>query len=209
MRMADGIKQKLFAWMMAHLADQYEAAMEPRKQKLFAGVAGRVLELGPGAGPNLKYLSPDLDYLGLEPNVYMHSYLEQAARDRHLKISLETLTLEAAHFPDQSFDVVISTLVLCSVPNLQQTLREIYRVLKPGGRFLFVEHVAAPEGTLLRHIQNGVRPLWQWIGDGCQTNRETAVAIESIGFSKVDYEAFNGPVPIAIVRPHIYGIATK
>ncbi|NJN23807.1 MAG: methyltransferase domain-containing protein [Acaryochloridaceae cyanobacterium RL_2_7] len=204
-----GLKQQFFAWMMANAAESYEAAIAPRKMKLFEGVSGRVLELGPGAGPNLRYFDANIDYVGIEPNLYMQPYLTQEAEKCAVPISVQQTTLDKAGFEAASFDYVISTLVLCSVPNLEETLAQIYRVLKPNGQFLFVEHVAAPKGSLLRQVQDGVRPLWQWIGDGCQSNRDTGKALKDVGFSNLDYESFDGPIPIAIVRPHIAGVATK
>ena len=72
---------------------------------------------------------------------------------------------------DKTIDSVVSTLVLCSVPSLDTTLKEILRVLKPGGTFLFIEHIAAPPGTWLRKIQGVIRPVWKAIADGCNPDR--------------------------------------
>lgn len=202
-------KQKFFAWMMANAADNYETAMEARKAELFADVSGQVLEIGPGAGPNLRYFSEQVQWVGLEPNPYMFDYLRAEAKAIGFPVEIKEATLETLDCPKASFDYVVSTLVLCSVPDLEQTLRQIYDLLKPGGQLLFIEHVAAAEGSLLRQVQDGVRPLWQWIGDGCQSNRPTHVAIDAAGFTSVTYDSFDGPIPIPIVRPHICGVATK
>lgn len=117
---------------------------------------------------------------------------------------------EAEHleFADNSIDAVVSTLVLCSVEDLEGTLQEILRVLKPGGRFYFLEHVAAPQGTWLRRMQQWIRPVWKKLGDGCRPDRETWVALEQAGFEQVEYQRFSAPVP-AIVRPQIIGVAMK
>ncbi|MCM1981303.1 class I SAM-dependent methyltransferase [Lyngbya confervoides] len=201
--------QRCFAWMMAHAAGEYEAAMTARKQALFDGLEGTVLELGPGAGPNLCYYSPSIQWIGLEPNPFMLPYLQTSAAQADLNIQVRQQTLEQASLPPHSVDVVVSTLVLCSVPNLSATLEIIHRILKPGGRFLFIEHVAAPSGSLLRTLQSGIRPIWQIIGDGCQLNRDTGPAIKAAGFDQVEYETFDGPVPIPLVGPHICGTAIK
>lgn len=203
------LNQKLMAWMMARGASGYETAMAPRKTQLFADISGRVLEIGPGAGPNLRYL-PDhqVQWTGLEPNPHMIPYLQQQAETLGLPIEVQQSALEDLDCPN-CFDYVISTLVLCSVPDLTRSLQQIYTLLKPGGKLLFIEHVAAPEGSLLRQVQDGIRPLWSWIGEGCQSNRTTGDAIESAGFTSVTYEAFDGPIPIPIVRPHICGVAIK
>ncbi len=94
----------------------------------------------------------------------MHDYLCKEAQKQGLSIDLRRGTAEQLEVADNSVDAVVSTLVLCSVPNLSGTLQEILRVLKPGGRFLFIEHVAAPRGTWLRRAQQGVRPVWKvWL----------------------------------------------
>ena len=108
---------------------------------------------------------------------------------------------------DSSVDAVIGTLVLCSVSELQLVLLEIIRVLKPGGRFYFIEHVAAPTGSWLSLLQGGVRPAWQYLFDGCQSNAKTLEEIKAAGFSKVIYEEFQAPLPV--VSPHISGFAEK
>ncbi len=201
--------KRFFAWTMATAAAEYEDAIASRKQSLFANLQGNVVEIGPGAGANLRYLPPNTNWIGLEPNPYMHSYVHQEAEKLDITIDLRPETLGEAGLADNSIDTIISTLVLCSVPDLTATLKDILRVLKPGGKFLFIEHVAAPSGTLLRQVQSGIRPLWQMIGDGCCPDRNTGDTLEEAGFSTVTHETFDGPVPIPIVKPHIIGVAIK
>lgn len=202
-----GWYKRVFAWIMAHGATEYESAVSDRKQALFANLHGDVLEIGPGTGPNLPYYPQDIHWIGIEPNPYMHSYLKKEADRLGLNIDLRFGSAERLDAEDNSMDAVVSTLVLCSVPNLPGTLQEVLRVLKPGGRFLFIEHVAAPKGTLLRRAQSGVKPIWKAIGDGCNPDRETWVALENAGFESVNCQHFQAPVPI--VSPHIVGVATK
>lgn len=204
---SSGWYKRVFAWIMAHGATEYESAVSDRKQALFANVHGNVLEIGPGTGPNLPYYPQDIHWIGIEPNPYMHSYLKKEADRLGLKIDLRFGSAERLDAEDNSMDAVVTTLVLCSVPNLPGTLQEVLRVLKPGGRFLFIEHVAAPKGTLLRRVQSGVKPIWKVIGDGCNPDRETWVALENVGFESVNCQHFQADVPI--VSPHIVGVATK
>lgn len=199
--------KRLFAWLMANGTVEYEKKISDRKRSLFTNLHGKILEIGPGTGPNLSYYPRDIHWIGIEPNPFMHSYLQKEADKLGLNIDIRTGTAEKLDAEDNSVDIVISTLVLCSVPNLANTLQEILRVLKPGGRFLFIEHVAAPTGTFLRSVQNTVKPIWQVIGDGCNPNRETGSALENAGFASVDYQKFDAPVPL--VTPHIIGVATK
>ena len=203
-----GWYKSFFAWLMAHGNAKYEKNIADRKRTLFAQVQGDVLEIGPGTGPNLSYYPTDIHWIGVEPNPFMHSYLSKEAERLGLDIDLRSGNAQQLDVEDNSMDAVVSTLVLCSVDNLAATLQEVLRVLKPGGRFYFVEHVAAPEGTGLRRIQRWVRPFWKTLGDGCHPDRETWVAIEKAGFEHVSYQHFRADLP-PIVSPQIIGIATK
>lgn len=202
-----GWYKSVFAWMMAHLSAKYEKAVGDRKQALFATIHGNVLEIGPGTGPNLSYYPKDIHWIGIEPNSYMHPYLNKEAEKLGLNIDIRTGTAERIDAEDNSIDTVVSTLVLCSVPSLSATLQEILRVLKPSGRFLFIEHVAAPQGTLLRKVQSGIKPIWKVVADGCNPDRETWIALDNAGFESVNYQYFEAPFPI--VSPHIIGIGNK
>ncbi|MBE9105037.1 methyltransferase domain-containing protein [Nostoc sp. B(2019)] len=200
--------KRLFAWMMAHGNAKYEEEIADRKRALFAQLHGNVLEIGPGTGPNLSYYPSDIHWIGIEPNPFMHPYLQQEAERLGLEIDLRSGDAEHLEVEDNSMDAVVSTLVLCSVNNLAAVLQEVIRVLKPGGCFFFLEHVAAPQGTMLRRIQHGIKPLWKTLGDGCHPDRETWLALENAGFEQVDYQHFRANLP-AIVSPQIIGVAVK
>jgi ubiquinone/menaquinone biosynthesis C-methylase UbiE len=201
--------------MMAHFYDRmmadYEDWIESRKRDLFRGISGRVIEVGPGTGSNFRHLPATIRWLGIEPNPYMHERLRQKARAAGIEAQLQTGEAGALPAADASTDYVISTLVFCSVPDLPQALAEIRRVLRPGGRLIFLEHVCAPRGTRLRLLQNLLRPAWQMIGDGCRINRDTGAAIRAAGFHPVELEEFRVPRPPAPawVSPHIMGQATR
>lgn len=208
-----GLMHRLFAWATARSGGEYEAWLAPRKRALFGDLHGTVLEIGPGTGPNLRYYAPDVRWLGVEPNPYMHPYLTQSIRQLARPAGIFQIDpgdLRGVRLPaaDGSMDAVVSTLVLCSVPHPDQTLPEILRVLKPGGRFVFVEHVAAARGTSLRTFQNVIQPLWTLIGDGCHPNRETWQTISQAGFSRVELEHFRYP-GAGPVGPQIAGYAVK
>ena len=199
--------KRLFAWMMAQASPQYDSAVGERKQALFSDLHGEVLEIGPGTGPNLSYYPHDIHWVGIEPNPFMHPYLHKEAERLGLNIDVRTGNAEHLDAENNSMDAVVSTLVLCSVPNLAGSLQEVLRILKPGGRFLFIEHVAAPRGTWLRRVQSGIRPVWKLLADGCHPDRSTWMALENAGFESVNYQHFQAPFPI--VSPHIVGVATK
>lgn len=202
-----GIGKRLFAWMLAHGNKSYERAIAERKRTLFAGIDGEVLELGAGTGVNLQYYPPGIHWTGIEPNPFMHAYLRAAAQTANIEVQLLGLHGDKIDIADETIDAAVSTLVLCSVPNPAATIAEIRRVLKPGGKFYFIEHVAAPSGSGLIKLQRFVKPLWKIIGDGCNTDRDTNRLIEQAGFSNVSYESFRAQLPI--VSPHVAGIAVK
>ena len=213
------LQKRLFAWGMsrANFADirtvkitdfpEY-SNLEELKQALLANLQGKVLEIGPGAGANFAYYPPSIDWIGIEPNPFMHSYLQQEAERQQLSsIEFYQGTAEELPIADNSIDTVVSTHVLCSVANLEDSLREIQRVLKPGGQFIFLEHVAADCGTWKRKMQNGIEPVWKRLFDNCHPNRETWKVLETVGFAEVSYRQFQLSFPI--VSPHIAGVAKK
>ncbi|KAH9294873.1 hypothetical protein KI387_038461, partial [Taxus chinensis] len=110
---------------------------------------------------------------------------------------------EALPVLDSSMDAVVGTLVLCSVSDVEKTLKEVQRVLKPGGRFIFVEHVAAPDGTLLRFWQKLLDPLQKFVSDGCHLTRETGKLIRESGFSKADVN-MKSVKAASLLSPHVF-----
>jgi ubiquinone/menaquinone biosynthesis C-methylase UbiE len=206
---AGPVRLRIFAWFMArygHKADRYLALY---KTQLFAEVSGTVLEIGPGTGANLRHLQQGkiVHWIGVEPNSFMNRHLAEEARRLRLRIELLCGTAEELPLRAASIDYVISTLVLCSVVDQRRALSELQRVLKPGGKLIFIEHVAAPAGTWLRRIQSALEPLWRRMGDGCHPDRETLAAIERSGLTVAHVEEFTAPLPV--VRPHIAGYAIK
>lgn len=193
--------------MMASDSKEPDAATEKYKRKFLPTLHGNVLEIGPGTGPNLQYYSRAVRWFGIEPNIAMTAYLWQEAQRLGFAANLCEGTAEKLPAADNSMDAVVSTLVLCSVRQPGQAIQEILRVLKPGGQFVFIEHVAAPRGTFRRSMQSFVRPVWSFAADGCQPNRETWTLVEGAGFSHVELEHFHLDVPI--VGPHIAGVAIK
>jgi ubiquinone/menaquinone biosynthesis C-methylase UbiE len=202
-----GFGKRVHAWLLAHGTARYERMVAERKRALLSGLGGNILEIGPGTGPNLQFYSKDCRWIGVEPNPYMVPYLRQRAKQAGLHIEIRSGTAEQLPAADQSIDAVVATLVLCSVTDPEQVLREVQRVLEPGGRFLFIEHVAAPPGTRLRTAQHWLGPLWKRIADGCHPDRETGRLIEQAGFTEVRYEEFR--LPLGPVGPQIAGGARK
>lgn len=202
------LRQRLVAWFLATGCGAYERALTDRKRALFGPLSGTVVEIGPGTGANLPYFGPDVRWVGVEPNPYARARLRAEAQRLGRAVDLRDGTAAATGLPDASADAVVGTLVLCSVPDVDAALREALRLLRPGGRYVFVEHVAAPRGSGWRRVQTAVRPAWAVLADGCRPDRETGAAIQRAGFAEVRLDRFEGPAP-HLVRPHIAGVAVK
>src|ERR1700730_2587099 len=136
---------RLHAWVLARGSATYEDAVTARKRRLFGDLHGTVLELGPGGGVKLSYYPKNIRWIGIEPNPYNHPNIRKAAERSGINhIEFRSLDGNKVEANDSSIDSVVSTLVLCTVPDQEATLDEILRVLESGGRFAFIEHVAAP-----------------------------------------------------------------
>ena len=198
----------MFAWLLAHSAaaeERHYAALRRRTVGGLGGAGKTVVELGPGAGPNAAYLAPGTCWVCIEPNRHFHRYLEKAAAAHGLVLDLREAIAETLPLPDGSADAVVCTLVLCSVDDAAGVLREAQRVLKPGAPFVFVEHVAAQDGSRLRRVQRGLRKPWGLLADGCDPARDTEAAIHAAGFGRVEVERLR--LPLGLIRPHIAGRA--
>ncbi|HET7429947.1 MAG TPA: methyltransferase domain-containing protein [Nocardioides sp.] len=195
----------LFFWVTGGLFDRM---LGPHKRRLLVDLPDTVVELGSGVGANLRYLEPGTTLIAVEPNPAMHGRLRRAARRRGVALDVRPVAAERTDLPDASADVVISSLVLCSVSDPHQVLAEVRRVLRPGGRFVFVEHVAAPDGTALRRLQRWVRRPWAWCFEGCSCERDLAAALRSAGFEDVDVEPYRLRSPFLPFNPQIAGVAT-
>ncbi|KAJ3700572.1 hypothetical protein LUZ61_004277 [Rhynchospora tenuis] len=209
--------EELFAKSMSSGMKAYEREIAGYKEKLFSNLRGtsskRVLELGVGTGPNFKYYAnnSDLSIVAVDPNKQMEKYARSSATTAGLPVSNFNFLRgvgEALPVEDDSVDAVIGTLVLCSVKDVDGTLREVKRVLKPGGLYIFIEHVAAEDGTILRFVQGVLDPLQQFVADGCHLTRETGKQIAAVGFSRISLNnAFLKSV--SLFGPHVYGVACK
>jgi SAM-dependent methyltransferase len=194
-----------FFWLTGGLFDRL---LGPHKRRLLVDLPPTVVELGSGVGANLRYLAPGSTLVAVEPNPAMHRRLRRAARRRGVDLEVHAVPAERTELPDASADAVISSLVLCSVSDPEQVLAEVRRVLRPGGRFVFVEHVAAPDGTAVRRLQRWVRRPWAWCFEGCSCERDLAGALRSAGFESVDVHAYRLRSPFLPFNPQIAGVAT-
>lgn len=204
-----GPYRRLFARYYDRFQSGYERRVAERKRRMFRDVSGTVVEIGAGTGINLKLLPPGCRWIGIEPNLHMHDVLRGRIGASGIEARAHVGDARDIPLASEVADVVVSTLVLCSVGDVERTLEEIRRVLRPGGRFLFIEHVAAPRGSALRWVQRMLTPAWRLFGDGCRLTCDTRESIEAAGFGSVEVEEFRVPDIPVWVRPHIAGVAVR
>jgi ubiquinone/menaquinone biosynthesis C-methylase UbiE len=184
-----------------------EAGLREMRRKLLAQAQGSVLELGAGTGLNLELYPEGVKDLTLtEPDPHMIKQLREKLAGSKRKAELVETPAERLPFPDDSFDTAVVTLVLCTVPDPATSLAEIKRVLKPGGRLLYLEHVRSRHPDLAKWQDRLERP-WRFLGDGCHCNRDTVAAISAAGFDLGDVERGALPKAPPIVRPLATGSA--
>jgi SAM-dependent methyltransferase len=205
---ANGWRASLNALFMAGVDAYMDRVYGSRKRKLFTDMPGEVVEIGAGAGANMRYYPQGTRVIAIEPNPRMHPYLRRRARRRRMKLTIRTLRGEAIDLPGASAAVVVATLVLCSVADPRQVISEIQRILKPGGRFIFLEHVAAPENSLLGHWQRWLHHPWHYLSEGCHLHRPSHQLVAQAGFQRVEMDCFMLS-PALPFRPHIFGTAVR
>jgi len=184
-----------------------EAGLRTKRRELLAGARGEVLEIGAGTGLNFALYPAAVQRVrALEPDPGMARRARDKAAAGSTPIEVLGGSAQALPFPDDSFDTVVGTLVLCTVPDPAGVLAEVARVLRPGGRYLFLEHVRDGDERVARW-QDRVTPLWRHLADGCHPNRAT---LETLAQSRLRVEEVRrGHFPKAawIVRPLILGAA--
>jgi ubiquinone/menaquinone biosynthesis C-methylase UbiE len=172
------------------------------RAELLAQVRGRTLEIGAGTGRNVDHYPAAADVTFSEPDPHMAKRLRTRGK------SVVGATVDALPFDDDSFDTVVSTLVLCSVRDVATALGEIHRVLAPGGRLLFLEHVRADRGTPLEHWQDRLNRPWRALALGCNCNRDLPALLVANGFHLDEVQRTYAPFMPPLLRPLASGVAS-
>jgi ubiquinone/menaquinone biosynthesis C-methylase UbiE len=183
-------------------------SMSGYRQQLLAGVSGNVLEIGFGTGLNLPHYPKAVSALTtVEPNEGMSAIAQTRIDASPIKIITTSLNGEDLSLPNNSFDNIVCTWTLCSIPNVKKALSEAYRVLKPGGKFFFIEHGLSSEPNI-QTWQNRLTPIQRIIADGCHINRKIDELVADV-FDQVTVEEFYADDLPKVMGYFYQGTATK
>ena len=198
--------------MYARLAVQFEAkGGADHRHEMLAGATGRAIEIGAGTGLNFGHY-PDTvtEVVAVEPEPFLRAKAEQAAKDATVSVRVVSGTADALPVDDETFDVAVASLVLCSVPDQARALAEIRRVLRPGGELRFYEHIRSHDTKFARRQQR-TDYIWPLTAGGCHAARATDDAIDAAGFAVESkrYFTFRPSLLTYPVSPHMIGIARR
>jgi ubiquinone/menaquinone biosynthesis C-methylase UbiE len=186
-----------------------DAGMREMRRELLAEASGRTIELGAGTGLNLELYPDSVSELTLlEPDPHMTRQLRARVASSDREATIAETGAERLPFPDGSFDTAVATLVFCTIPDPHAAIAELGRVLKPGGKLLFIEHVRSDDPGLARWQDRLERP-WRFLGDGCHCNRDTVATISSSGLALERVEHDRLPKAPPLVRPMVRGRAIR
>jgi ubiquinone/menaquinone biosynthesis C-methylase UbiE len=182
--------------------------VQGRRAALVPQARGRVLEIGMGTGRNLPFYDRHklTALVGVDPALQMHRLAQRRSQKAGIDVELVGLSAERLPLPDDSFDTVVCTYTLCSIPDPAAALHEVRRVLKPGGQFLFCEHGRAPDPSLARW-QSRIEPWWKPLAGGCHLTRDVPLLLRDAGLEvQVQQGYIGGP---RVLTYHYWGQAQK
>lgn len=224
------LPQKYAAWLLTTLGRMYKDYSSEIREKHLKQIANiescnpaykkegifKLLEIGTGPGVNFKFYPKNAQVIATDPNPYFQESFKKNRSDHPDVNVLDTIVAKAEDLSmigDNSIDVVVSTNVMCSVEKVPVALKEIKRILAPGGKFVYWEHCGDRSGSWLRTAQNMVNMVWPYFVDGCNINRDFGDDIKNAGFTEVDNELVyiqtQGSLLMRLLQSHVKGTATK
>jgi ubiquinone/menaquinone biosynthesis C-methylase UbiE len=206
---ASAVRHPVFARFFDRLSRLMEREIGEHRRELLAGISGRVVEIGAGNGMNFRhYPSTVEEVVALEPEAYLRTKAQRAARGAPVPVSVRDGAADPLPLEDDRFDVAIASLVLCTVPAPDSALKELRRVLKPGGELRFLEHVRSDRPRKAR-VQEWLdhSGIWPRVGGGCHCARDTLAAIEAAGFHIEHIQRLDFGPSWIITNPHVLGAA--
>lgn len=205
------VSHPLFARVFPRVSRAMEAGgMAEHRAWLLAPLSGQVIDIGVGTGASFAhYPAAVTNVLAVEPEPRLRALATAAARDARVPVVVTSGVAERLPAADASFDAAVATFVLCTVTSQDAVLREIARVLKPGGMLCFLEHVRADSAALVRTQRILDATIWPHLAAGCHLHRDTTAAVERAGFRIDAMERFMFPPSRTPVSFHIVGRATR
>jgi len=182
--------------------------LEQYRQKLLTDVTGEILEIGFGTGLNLPHYPQSVTKITtIDPNPGMQKLARSRIKKSQITVDYKVLNGESLPMPDESFDSVVCTWTLCSIPLVEQALLEVHRLLKPGGKFYFIEH-GLSQDLSIQIWQNRLTPIQKVLADGCHLNRSINDLVQQ-QFPNVTIEQFYAPKLPKVIGYMYQGIAVK
>jgi len=205
------VRHPVFARLFARAAPRMEElGVAAHRRELLDGLEGRVVEIGAGTGACFPHYPVHVDeVVAIEPEPYLRALATAAARAAPVPVQVVDATAERLPLADGSCDAVVASLVLCSVADPPAALRELRRVLRPGGELRFYEHVRAE--SRLAAVQRALDLVWPHVGGGCHLARDTPRAIADAGFTieRCRRFEFRPSLLAAPAAPHVIGVARR
>ena len=180
-----------------------------KKRNLLEDHPQTVVEIGAAYGANFRYLSPGTKVIAIEPKRSFNALLKRRALRYGIELEIHNYGAEMMNIRSESVEMVIGSLVLCTVKKPVKVLFEIKRILKDKGKYVFIEHVKADNHSWICRVQHLVEKPWKWFFDGCHVTRQTGRIIHNSLFDNVQMEEFESKTFFVPIIPHISGIATK
>ena len=203
---------KYSKWFFAEWYDVLNSVVEhkviPYRIATASQCRGDILEIGAGTGANIDFIMNHHSFTAVEPDPYMRRKLQKSSQSSNIDVNILNSYGEKLDLPDNSFDSVFTTLVLCMVDDVEKVVSEAYRVLKPGGKFYFYEHVVSNRSSGY-FVQKILNPIWKFATTGCHLDRDIIHIIKDTPFHCYDIEEFSLKFPIGISIPNIVGYAVK
>jgi ubiquinone/menaquinone biosynthesis C-methylase UbiE len=198
--------QVIFPWFMDRTMS--DPVLSEYRQQVLAEVSGEILEIGFGTGLNLNYYPQNIQNITvIDRNEGMNKFAKGRIQSSPINVNFQILDAEKLPNLDNTFDSVVSTWTLCSIAKVEQAIAEIYRVLKPGGKFFFIEHGLSQEAKI-QNWQNFLNPIQNLVGDGCNLNRNIKQLIAN-DFKNITTEEFYSPNLPKFIGYMYKGVAIK
>lgn len=209
---SSGVSHPVFARVYEKVAEMSERrGGAEHRRRLLAGLSGRVIEVGAGSGANFEhYPTTVAEVVAVEPERYLRERAQRAATQAPVTVSVVDGVGDLLPGEDGSFDAGVAALVLCTVPDQQRALAELFRVIRPGGELRFYEHVIADKKWEARYQRFADATFWPHVAGGCHLARDTTSGIERAGFQIETCERFPfSPASFIPPDPHILGVARR